>query len=185
MKWSRSVVSNSLRPVDCSPPSPSIHGILQARIPEWVAISFSRGYSRPRDQTQVSHIGGARLKHLPAMQEARVRFLGREYPLEKEMAIHSSTLVWKISWTEEPDRLQSMGSQRVRPDWATSLHSLPEPVTVPQGEEEVESLLWEKYASWCFQWSEGVRAGLRDSNLTAGCYRKQLRADFCWALRML
>ena len=41
--------------------------------------------------------------------------------LEKEIAIHSSTLAWKIPWTEEPDRLQSMGSQRVRHDWATSL----------------------------------------------------------------
>ena len=52
-KWSRSVVSDSLRPVDCSPPSSSIHGILQARILEWVAISFSRGSSQPRDQTQL------------------------------------------------------------------------------------------------------------------------------------
>ena len=43
------------------------------------------------------------------MQETRVRFLGREDPLEKEMAIHSSTLAWKIPWMEEPDRLQSMG----------------------------------------------------------------------------
>ena len=43
----------------------------------------------------------------------QVRFLGQEDPLEKEMAIHSSTLAWKIPWTEEPDRLQSMGSQRV------------------------------------------------------------------------
>ena len=50
---------------------------------------------------------------LPAMWETRVRFLGWEDPLEKEMAIHSSTLAWKIPWTEEPDRLQSMGSQRV------------------------------------------------------------------------
>ena len=58
VKWSRSVMSNSLRPVDCSPPSSSIHGILQARILEWVAISCSRGSSRPRDQTQVSHIAG-------------------------------------------------------------------------------------------------------------------------------
>ena len=53
------------------------------------------------------------VKRLPAMRETRVRFLGREDPLEKEMAIHSSTLAWKIPWTEEPDRLQSMGSQRV------------------------------------------------------------------------
>ena len=55
------------------------------------------------------------------MRETRVWFLGWEDPLEKEMAIHSSTLAWKIPWMEEPDRLQSMGSQRVRHDWATSL----------------------------------------------------------------
>ena len=55
-------------------------------------------------------------------QETRVRFLGREEPLEKEMATHSSTLAWKIPWTEEPDRLQSMGSQRVGHDWAHSPH---------------------------------------------------------------
>ena len=48
-----------------------------------------------------------------AMLEIRVRFLGQEDPLEKEMAIHSSTLAWKIPRMEEPDRLQSMGSQRV------------------------------------------------------------------------
>ena len=54
------------------------------------------------------------VKHLPAMRETRVRFLGWEDPLKKEMAIHSSTLSWKIPWTEEPDRLQSMGWQRVR-----------------------------------------------------------------------
>ena len=45
------------------------------------------------------------VKRLPAMQETQVRFLGQEDPLEKEMAIHSSTLAWKIPWTEEPDRL--------------------------------------------------------------------------------
>ena len=53
---------------------------------------------------------------LPAMRETRVRFLGREDPLEREMAIHSSTLAWRIPWMEEPDRLQSMGSQRVGHD---------------------------------------------------------------------
>ena len=56
------------------------------------------------------------VKRLPAMRETWVRFLGREDPLEKEMAIHSSTLAWKVPWTEEPDRLQSMGSQRVGHD---------------------------------------------------------------------
>ena len=57
-KWSRSVVSDSLQPRDCSPPDSSFHWILQARTLEWVAISFSRGSSWPRDRTQVSHIAG-------------------------------------------------------------------------------------------------------------------------------
>ena len=51
------------------------------------------------------------VKHLSTMQETRVQSLGREDPLEKEMAVHSDTIVWKIPWTEEPGRLQSMGSQ--------------------------------------------------------------------------
>ena len=54
-----------------------------------------------------------RVKRLPAMQETRVRSLGWEDPLEKEMATHSSILAWKIPWLEEPGRLQSMWSQRV------------------------------------------------------------------------
>ena len=49
------------------------------------------------------------VKRLPAMWETWVRFLGWEDPLEKEMAIYSSTLAWKIPWMEESDRLQSMG----------------------------------------------------------------------------
>ena len=61
------------------------------------------------------------VKHLPTMQETQVRSLGWEDPLEKEMATHSSTLAWIIPWTEERCRLQSMGSQRVGHDWATSL----------------------------------------------------------------
>ena len=59
---------------------------------------------------------GQRLKRLPGMQETRVRSLGREDPLEKEMATHSSIIAWKIPWTEESDRLKFMGSQRVRHD---------------------------------------------------------------------
>ena len=55
-----------------------------------------------------------RIKCLPAMQETQVRSLGQEDPLEKEMAIHSSILAWRIPWKEEPGRLQSTGSQRVR-----------------------------------------------------------------------
>ena len=58
------------------------------------------------------------VKSLPAMQETQVQSLDQEDPLEKEMASHSSILAWRIHWTEEPGRLQSMVSQRVRNDWA-------------------------------------------------------------------
>ena len=61
------------------------------------------------------------VKRLPTMWETRVQSLGWEDLLEKEMATHSSTLAWKIPWMEKPSRLQSMGSQRVDHDWATSL----------------------------------------------------------------
>ena len=56
------------------------------------------------------------VKRLSKMRETWVRSLGQEDPLEKEMAIHSSTIAWKIPWTEEPGRLQSMGSQTVGHD---------------------------------------------------------------------
>ena len=56
------------------------------------------------------------IKRLPAMWETQV------WSMEKEMTIHSSTLTWKIPWTEEPGRLQSMGPQRVGQDWAISIH---------------------------------------------------------------
>ena len=53
------------------------------------------------------------VKRLPAMQETQVQSLGQEDSLEKEMAVHSSILAWKISWTEDPGELQSTGLQRV------------------------------------------------------------------------
>ena len=59
------------------------------------------------------------VKNLPAMQETWVWSLGREGPLGKSMATHSSIPPWRISWTEEPGELQSTGSQRVRHLWAT------------------------------------------------------------------
>ena len=59
------------------------------------------------------------VKSLLAMQETRVQTLGQEGPLEKGMATHSSISVWRIPWTEEPSRLRSTGSQRVRPHWVT------------------------------------------------------------------
>ena len=64
------------------------------------------------------------VKRLSAMLETWLQSLSREDPLEKEMATHSSTLAWKIPWTEEPGRLQSMGSQRVGHDWVTLLTHL-------------------------------------------------------------
>ena len=64
----------------------------------------------------VASVVAQTVKRLPAMWETWVRFLGQEDPLEKEMAIHSSTLAWKIPWTEELDKLQSMGLQRIGHD---------------------------------------------------------------------
>ena len=67
-------------------------------------------------------LGVQMVKHLSTMRETQVRSLGQEQLLEKELATYSSTLAWKIPWMEEPGRLQSMGSKRVRHDWATSLY---------------------------------------------------------------
>ena len=82
--------------LDCSTLSCSVHGILQTSL---VA------------QT---------VKNLLAMQETWVRSLGQEDSLEKEMATHSSIPAWRIPWTKEPYRLQSMGVQRVGHDWVTN-----------------------------------------------------------------
>ena len=73
----------------------------------------------PRFRESVAVFNGASLiaqqvKNLPVIQEMWIRSLGQEEPLETEMATHSSILAWKIPRTEEPGRLQSMGSQRVR-----------------------------------------------------------------------
>ena len=61
------------------------------------------------------------VKHLPIVRQTQVQSVSWEDLLEKEIATHSSTLAWKIPWTGEPGRLQSMGSQRVGHDWVTSL----------------------------------------------------------------
>ena len=84
----------------------------------WAAV---HGVAKSQTQLSNEHIAYASLvaqtvKRLPAMQETQVRSLGQEDPLEKEMAIHSSTLAWKILWVEEPGGLQSTGSQRVGHD---------------------------------------------------------------------
>ncbi|KAG5204850.1 hypothetical protein JEQ12_019295 [Ovis aries] len=87
----------------------AVQGTLKSSTPQFKSISSlmrSLLYGPPRSTQTV--------KHLSTMRETRVRSLGWEDPLEKEMAIHSRTIAWKIPWTEEPGRLQSMGSQRVR-----------------------------------------------------------------------
>ena len=61
------------------------------------------------------------LKNLPAMWETQVQSLGWEDAVEKGMATHASIFAWRIPWTKEPGRLQSMGSQRVRHNWATNM----------------------------------------------------------------
>ena len=62
------------------------------------------------------------VKNLPAVQETQVWFLGQEDPLEKGMVTHSSIFAWRISRTEKPGRLKSMGLQRVKHDWAANTH---------------------------------------------------------------
>ena len=63
------------------------------------------------------------VKNLPAIQEFQIQSLGWEGLLQKGMATHSSILAWRIPWTEEPGRLQSMEQQRVRRDWTTNTHT--------------------------------------------------------------
>ena len=61
------------------------------------------------------------VNNLPAIQETQIQYLGQEDTLEKEMETHSNILAWRIPWTEELGGLQSMGSQRVKHDWATNM----------------------------------------------------------------
>ena len=97
-----------------SPTGSSVHGILQVRILEWVAMPSSRGSSWPRDWAHSS----MQSLVVPALQ---ADFVSLGHQAEETMAPHSSTLAWKIPWTEEPGRLQSMGSLRVGHSWVTSL----------------------------------------------------------------
>ena len=106
-----------------------------------------------------------RLKRLSTMWENWVQSLGWEDPLEKEMAIHSSTIAWKIPWTEEPGRLQSMGSPRVRHDWATSLHLSKSCITVA-----------EKLGEWLCR---------KEKSLNGKCLYKQKLTVVCTAFNLL
>ena len=85
----------------------------------WVAKIPCRGIGYPLQYSWASLVAQT-VKNPPAMQETWVRSLGWEDLLEEGMATHSSILAWRIPWTEETGRLQSMGLQRVGHDWATN-----------------------------------------------------------------
>ena len=145
--------------MDCRPPGSSTHGISQARILEWLAISFSVGSSPPRGGTLISCIGRRVLYHW-ATREAHIYSTWLIIKSEKAMATHSSTLAWKISWMEEPGRLQSMGALRVWHDRATSFSLFtfmhwrrkwqPTPVFLPRKSQGQKSLVG------CRLWSHRV-----------------------------
>ena len=110
-------------PINCSPPvlwSPtvsSVYGIPQAGIQEWVAISFSWIYIYTHTHIYIYIYIPWRYGSV-----AQVQSLGLKDPLEEGMAIHSRILDWRTPWTEEPGRLQYIGSQRVRHDWSSWAH---------------------------------------------------------------
>ena len=103
-------------PTLCDPMDYTVHGILQVRLLEWAAFPFSSGSFWPRNWTGVSCTVGRFFTNWAIT--ITLMYVQRR---EKAMAPHSSTVAWKIPWTEGPGRLQSMGSLRVGYDWATSL----------------------------------------------------------------
>ena len=105
-----------LRKVCCYSPSRCSNGHLEFCILQWCLLGPSYLLSKLKPLGIPS---GSVVKNLPVMQElqeTQVLSLGQEDPLEEGMATHSSILAWRIPWTEDPGRLQSMGSQRVRHD---------------------------------------------------------------------
>ena len=101
-----------------------IFSILVSRLLICNSILFSRFwiiFTITVKVTMSTELESQSLKSLPAMWKTWVQSLGWEDPLEKEIATHSSILAWRIPWMKEPDGLQSMGSQRVGHNWATSL----------------------------------------------------------------
>ena len=92
--------------------------------PFW-SLNFFLTLLRDKQQVKIVFIWASLVAQLvknpPTMWETLVQSLGQEDPLEKGKAIHSSTLAWKVPWTEEPGGLQFMGLRRVGHDWATSL----------------------------------------------------------------
>ena len=102
--------------MDCSLPGSSIHGIFQARVLEWGAITFSNDLSYPQTNVVLTSLVAQMVKNLPAIWKTQVRSLGQEDPLEKGTATHSSILAWRIPGMGEPGGLPSLGSHRVGHD---------------------------------------------------------------------
>ena len=110
-----------LCPTLCDPMDCTVHGILQSRLLQWIAIPISRGASQPRDQTtlQVDSLpveAPVKPKNTGvgtlAMQETQVQSLDWEDPLEKEMTTHFRILAWRIPWTEEPGGVHGIVKSR-------------------------------------------------------------------------
>ena len=82
-----------------------------------MSMVYTRQSQSPNSSYPKGFSGGSVIKNLPAKQEMPVQSLGQEYPLDKEMATHSSILAWELPWTKEPGGLQCMGLQTVRWDF--------------------------------------------------------------------
>ena len=110
--------------------------------------------------------------------------LGWEDPMEKEMATHSSTLAWRIPWREEPGRLQSMGSQRVRHDWATShmtnLDSIlkSRDITLPAKVHLVKAMVFPVVIYGCESWTVKKAECQRTDAFELWCWRRLLRVPW-------
>ena len=115
---------SSLEPVHCSMSSSNCCFLTCIQISQEVAqvIWYSHLLKNfPQSVVIKTSLMAQMVKYLPIMWETKVWSVGQEYPLEKEMATHSSIPAWRIPWMEEPGGLQSTGSQRVRHDWVISL----------------------------------------------------------------
>ena len=119
-------MSDSLQPVDCSPPSFSVHGILQARILEWVAISFSRASSQPRDRTQVSHIAGRRFNLCTTREALKHKNTVSQKTSYRDIELRIQVLTSKISREEKKPgwKKKGGGGRGVRKGWSYR-HLLP------------------------------------------------------------
>ena len=131
-KWRAQSGLTLRNPVDCSLPGSSVHGIFQARVLEWGAITFSGSHCYRClkvwcDDSRIPYVWREKVDTSGESTKfpSLIMMINNSKHLtdisEKVMAPHSSTFAWKILWTEEPGRLQSMGSGRVGHDWVTSL----------------------------------------------------------------